>query len=1095
MSSRAQKACLASVTCALLGSALAWSFATGVPAVAEGPAAGLPPPPLAALSQPALSPDGERIVFASGGDLWTVPVGGGTAHLLVSHPATESRPLWSPDGRHLAFTSNRTGNGDLYLFGFATGDVRRLTWDDDPEHLDAWSRDGRWLYFSSASHDIGHMGDLFRVRAEGGTPQEVSADRYVNESFAAPAPDGRSFAFTAFGHPMSWWRHGRAHIDEMEIWLARDGAYRRVSEGGAKELWPLWSPDGRRLFYLSDRDGTENLWVRELPELRPARQMTRFADGRLLWPSISWDGRTLVFERDMAIWKLDVASGEAAEVPITLEGAAAGPAVEHLRLTGELDEIDLSPDGRKLAFVVHGEIFAVAAQEGGMAARVTYTPAAERQVAWAPDSRRIVYVSERDDRNDLYLYDFATGQERRLASGDTPFFSPDGRLVVFQRGRHELRVVDIGSGRERMLTKTNMDGPPLASERSIAWSPDSRWIALMEYGDRMFRNVRVVPVDGGEPHTVSFLAHFASQYVSWSPDGTFLLFTTGQRTEEGRLARIDLVPRTPRFREDQFRELFPAEPAAAEAPAPPVPAAPPANAANPKKKPAPKPVEIVFEGIRERLSILPVALNISSQTLSPDGRQVALIADTGGQSGLFLYSLDEAGAAPLRYLPAPLTAGQKVSLQFSPDGRQIYYLHQGTIQVVTLGDRPDSRALPVTAEMDVDFDREKVEVFGQAWRYLGDLFADPAMHGTDWRAQRDRFLPRIAAAQTQDELHRLINLMIGELNSSHAVVRVPPIQYRRSTGRLGLRFDAGEYEASGRLKIREVLPLGPAAVTREIRAGDYLLAVDGRPIDGRTNLEALLEYRIGRQVKLAVAASPDGRGRREVAVRAGDLRTEKGLAYRAWAEANRAYVEKASGGRLGYVHMYDMTRPALDQLLLDLDTENHARDGVVVDLRNNNGGFVNAYAVDIFARRGYMNMTFRGFPTAPARNVLGQRALERPTVLVTNHSTLSDGENLAEGYRTLGLGKIVGEPTAGWLIYTADTRLLDGSQLRIPFIRITDSRGQDMEKNPRPVDVHVERPPGEQRAGRDSQLDAAVRELLDALRPPTTTPGSSRTPR
>jgi tricorn protease len=226
-----------------------------------------------------------------------------------------------------------------------------------------------------------------------------------------------------------------------------------------------------------------------------------------------------------------------------------------------------------------------------------------------------------------------------------------------------------------------------------------------------------------------------------------------------------------------------------------------------------------------------------------------------------------------------------------------------------------------------------------------------------------------------------------------------------------------------------------------------------------------------------------------------DLTTEKRLLYRAWVESNRAYVERASGGRLGYVHLYDMSQGALDQLLLDLDTENHARDGVVVDLRNNNGGFINAYVIDILARQGYMSMTYRGFPTAPARSVLGQRALERPTVLVTNRSTLSDGENLSEGYHTLGLGKVVGEPTAGWLIYTDNAILVDGSQVRIPFIRITDSRGQDLERNPRPVDLQVEKPLGEGLQGKDSQLDAAVRELLDVLNPPSTKAGTQQTPR
>jgi C-terminal processing protease CtpA/Prc len=208
------------------------------------------------------------------------------------------------------------------------------------------------------------------------------------------------------------------------------------------------------------------------------------------------------------------------------------------------------------------------------------------------------------------------------------------------------------------------------------------------------------------------------------------------------------------------------------------------------------------------------------------------------------------------------------------------------------------------------------------------------------------------------------------------------------------------------------------------------------------------------------------------------MAAEKNLIYRQWVDQRREYVAKASGGRLGYVHMPDMSGDSLDQLYMDLDTDNHSRDGVVIDVRNNNGGFVNVYAIDVLARRPYLNMTMRGLPTAPARTVLGQRALELPTILVTNQHSLSDAEDFTEGYRSLALGKVVGEPTAGWIIYTWGGQLLDGSGMRLPRVRITTREGQDMELHPRPVDIPVTRPIGESYTGRDSQLDAAVKELL-----------------
>jgi len=311
-----------------------------------------------------------------------------------------------------------------------------------------------------------------------------------------------------------------------------------------------------------------------------------------------------------------------------------------------------------------------------------------------------------------------------------------------------------------------------------------------------------------------------------------------------------------------------------------------------------------------------------------------------------------------------------------------------------------------------------------------------------------------------------------------------------TTGRLGLRFDRTAYARTGRLAIADVVPLGPAAVTRAIAAGDLLVAIDGTPLThgtnasapttpGAINVDRLFEHTIGKRVVLTIESKG---ARRDVAVQPVSLTTERGLRYRQWVESRRAYVAAASGGRLGYVHMADMGAASLAQLYVDLDAENHARDGVVIDLRNNNGGFVNAYALDVFARRPYLNMTMRGRPTAPARTMLGQRALESPTILVTNQHSLSDAEDFTEGYRRLKLGKVVGEPTAGWIIYTGQARLLDGSVLRLPRIRVTDADGKDMELVPRPIDVAAVRQPGELDAGRDAQLDAAVRELLGESR-------------
>jgi tricorn protease len=1061
------------------------------------------------FSEPSLSPDRKEIAFVSGGDIWTVPSNGGVAALLVSHPATESRPMYSPNGEKLAFVSTRTGNGDIYVLTLATGELKRITFDDVLDQLDGWSRDGAWLYFSSTSRDIG-LNDLFRVAVNGGTPMQVSADRYTNEFFSAPSPDGKTLAFSARGIASGqWWRKGHSHIDEAEVWLLRSfddgpGTYERVTAaGGAKEMWPMWSADGRRLYYVSDRadngnkNGAQNIWVATLNRSEGRsdfRRVSNFNDGRVLWPSISYDGREVVFERNFGIWKLDTESGKTTEVAITRRGAASGPAIERLQLTNRISELQLSPDGKKVAFIVRGEVFAASAADGGDATRVSKSAAEEYQVTWAPDSRRLVYVSGRDDAPHLFLYDFNSNTETQLtndaADDSTPRFSPDGKSIAFIRGAKELRVMDVADKKERVVVTAFFERPPIVADRPYVWSPDGKWLAYIPVSENQFKNVHLVGAEGGAGRPASFLANVFSNTLSWSPDGTFMLFDSGQRTESTQLARVDLVPRTPRFREDQFRDLFKEEtprnvsrpeprPSPAETPAA-SPSPSPAASPSEERRAAPKPVQIVFEDIRRRLSLLPVGVDVNEQSISPDGKWVVMIASSANQTNLYVYSLDELSRDPIVSKQLTSTAATKTSAQFTPDSKEIFYLDNGRIGAVNLEGR--TRTLAVTAEMDVDFSSEKMEVFRQGWSLLRDNFYDSGFHGVSWDQVRTQYEPLIAGSQTPDEMRRLLNLMVGELDASHLGTSAPQTgSPTATTGRLGLRFDRREFETNGRLKITEVIALSPAAIAGTIKVGDYLIAVDGRNIDRTTNLDDLLNYKIGRRISVTVSSQAGPGANREVVVRPVNAATERGLVYRQWVERNREYVAKASNGRLGYAHMFDMSSASLTQLYVDLDAENYGKEGVVIDVRNNSGGFVNVYAIDVLARRGYLTMSLRGLSGTPARTVLGQRALHRPTILVTNQHSLSDAEDFTEGYRTLRLGQVVGEPTAGWIIYTWGQNLIDGTGFRLPRMKITANDGTVMERNPRPVDIEVTRPIGETLTAKDSQLDVAVRELLKQL--------------
>lgn len=1038
--------------------------------------------PLFAASEPGISPDGSEIAFASGGDIWSVPSTGGEARLLVSDAATERRPLFSPDGRRLAFMSTRSGGGDIYVLTFDTGAIRRVTSDDGPETLEGWSADGRWIYLSGTSRDIGGMNDVSRVSADGGTPMPVSAERYVNEFHIASSPDSRSLVVAAHGIAASqWWRRGSSHIDQSELWWLSglDGTpvYQQLTARDSRQVWPMWSADGHALYYVSDRDGAENVWMRPMPggsgaaTLSPGRKVTSFTDGRVLFPSLSANGRMLAFERQFGVWTVDPATRTTRQVPIRLRGARASSVPERQRLTTGFSDLALAPDGRKVAFVARGILFAASAKDAGDATRVTAAPGIVSQPAWAPDSRRVVYVAAREGVQRLHLYDFSTNREAALTDGQgtdtSPVFSPDGAQVAFLRNRRELRVLTLATNAERVLA-TAAFGDAIDNPVPV-WAPDGRWIALFATGAKSFTNVSLVAVSGppGPPRPISFLANVYANTMAWSPDGRTILFDTRQRTEPGQLARVDLTRRTPRFREDLFRDLFTT---------PTRPAQPSSPASSPQPAP-PSAVTPVFEGIRSRLSLLPLGMDVQTVTVSPDGTLALIAATVAGQTNLYTYPLDELGERPVaRQLTT--TAGAKADAQFSPDSREAYYLEAGRIQIVNI-ERRESRPLAVTAEFTADFAADKMEVFREAWTLLRDHFFDPAFNGVNWEASRERYGPLVAASTTADEMRRIMSLMIGDLNASHLGL-TGPSGGGTVVGQLGLRFDGRTYETRGQLRVTEVVMLGPADISGQIRVGNYLRSVGGAAVGPAFDLDAALAHTIDRRVVLTVSDTPDG-ATREVALKPIDQGTEKSLLYRQWVEDNREYVLKASGGRLGYVHMVNMSAAALDQLSIDLDVENHERDGVVIDLRNNTGGFVNASALDVFARQPYLKMSLRGLPESPARSVLGQRALESATVLVINQHSLSDAEDFTEGYRALKLGPIVGEPSAGWIIYTWNQRLVDGSTLRLPRMRVRAADGSDMEMHPRPVDVEVTRPLGESATGRDAQLDRAIRVLLARL--------------
>ncbi|MDA0747471.1 MAG: S41 family peptidase, partial [bacterium] len=992
--------------------------------------------PVPHLHSPALSPDGGRLFFVYSGDIWSVSAGGGEAYQITSHVGYDRAPRFSPDGRQVVFESNRTGNGDLYVLDLESGDVRRLTHFGGGDALGDWSPDGAWLYFSSRRDGL--SGGIFKVPVQGGTPIEVVCDPREAHSQPVLSPDGKTLALVNDGTPL--WRKGPHPALASSIWTVSEAAgstdYRRVTTYAGRNNNPMWAPDGKTIYFISDEGGTENIWAVG-DDGSQRRPLTQFEEGRCLRASVSRDGRRIAFDRVGEIWLLDLESGEAGPVEIRVRADQKINPKTHRTFTNGLDEFSLSGDGKKVLFGVHGELFAAPSkgEEVYDAIRVTESSFREFMADWRPDSRAAVYLSDRFGNYELFEYDFVERAERQLTEDPEvqkylPRYSPDGKWIAYLHGREEIRLIERETGTVRPFIH-NALFTGVASSVSFAWAPDSQWIVFVARDQNFFNNLYVQRLDETEARQITFLSQVGTGAPLWSPNGKFIVFTTQQYRTQGQLARVDLTPVLPVFKEDEFEKLFEDEEDELEEGTPGDPEEQEEDEDEPQDagasevvnggedaeekgvKQEGESIEIVFEGIKRRLQLLtPLEMNAAALAICPDGKALVFRSAVTGRDNLWHLLLEDAKQSePPRQLTD--TRGEKGRVCFTKDGKKIFYMDGGEI----VGrDFPGGKTkkLRVRAELDVDFHVEKRQIFQEAWTLIRDHFYDPNFHGVNWEAVRDRYMPLAAGVQVQDDLLDILNLVVGELNGSHLGAGRSGAGVH--DGYLGLTFGRVAQEA-GRFEVVGVLPDGPCdVIAQPVVAGEVLTAIDGQMLNGGINFWERLQHKVGKKVRLTLEL-PGGETR-EADVRPVGAGAISDLAYRNWVYGNAAYVDRVSGGRLGYVHIRAMGLEDLHQFLIDLDTEAHSREGVLVDVRYNGGGHIATFILDVLAKRDFVRSSYRGKITTSSANLSGDRILNKPTVLLTNEHSGSNAEMFSEGYRRLGLGKVVGTPTMGAVIWT-----------------------------------------------------------------------------
>jgi tricorn protease len=997
--------------------------------------------PIRFARTPDISPDGKLVAFSYLGDIWTVETIGGTARRLTTHVAHDVNPVFSPDGSKIAFSSNRHGSYDVFVMSSRGGKATRLTFDSADDLVSGWSPDGKHVLFTSTRSTAYPLNfQVYTVPVTGGRVRQVTAS---GGKEAVVSPKGDRIAYVR-GGGASWYRKGYRGSSNDDIWVCdADGTHnQRVTDFNGQDSSPMWGPDGKYLYYVSECWGTPaNIVRQELGSKNKAQLVTFHKDDSVRLARISKDGEWIVYECGGDLWVISTREGHRPR-KLAIEALADDKTNPErtLTFTKDVTEFAPSPDELNIAFVVRGELFLIP-RTGGKAVRLTDDPHYDHGIAWAPNGRHILFASDRKGHEDLYLLE-SDPPGRKLGRAtkfkvkqltDSPEakeganFSPDGKRISFLRDGKLWTMKPDGTDQKIIVNQTQVI--------DYEWSPDSKWLAFARLDGSFSTEIYIIPATGGQAKNVTRHATFNAD-ITWSARGMKLAFVSNRRRSQNMYVM---------------------------------------SLQKPAAKGAPTSSDIDWEDVHRRVHPV-AAVPASSGAISPDGTRVAFRSAGAGGFDLWVATAD--GRSLTRVTTGNLFPRQ---IRWSKNGLFVYFLDRtGTIRLATVGFSPQHLPVPFLAKMTVRRDEEFAEMFDQSWRALRDNFYDAKLHGANWNEVRSKYRPLLKHVAMKEDLYILITLMLGELNASHLGISGFLGFPEETTADLGLLFD--ETHKGPGLKIAEVLKRGPAdkrGIT--LKKGEYVLTIDGVRLTEQTNLSQQLNGKANETVVLEVADSPTVDPKKSYAVRRVEL-TAAGrsrvydLMYDRWVEHNAKTVAKLSNGKLGYIHIPSMDEEGLDSFVRSLYSDNFDKEAIVLDVRFNGGGFAHDQVLNYLGGKDHTIFHSRfGSQGAVLRS--HDRKWTRPLVLLINNRSFSDAEIFPHAFRTLGLGKLVGQPTGGMVIGTTSIELIDGSTFRIPRTGVFTVEGVNMEKEGVKPDVLVEPHPDQLAKGEDAQLTKAVEVL------------------
>ncbi len=1049
------------------------------------------------MRYPAISPDGSTIVFAYKGDIYSVPSQGGEARQLTTNAAFDSYPIWSPDGKKIAFASNREGSMDVYVINANGGAPTRLTTNSGSE-LPVAFKDNDHVLFSAnvmptaqsnlfASREFSQV---YEVSTQGGRPKLYSVLPMENISINAK---GQVLYHDCKGYEDKWRKHHTSPITR-DIWMLDGGKYQKLTSFKGEDRNPVWAQDGQSFYYLSEQNGSFNIYHRNVGsgkdtqvthnQKNPIRFLTSSQSGLLCY---GYDGEIYTVKEGAEPQKVNIS--------ITTDNAEPS-LVRQIRSNGAT-EIALSPSGKEVAFVMHGDVY-VTSVDYKTTKRITDTPQQERNVSFSPDGRALVYASERNgvwqiyqakiknasDKNFTYCTDI---EEEALTHSNLtsqyPAYSPDGKEVAFYEDRATLRILNLKSKDVRTVLDGKYNYSYSDGDIWFEWSPDSKWLLCSYIGTGGWNNtdIALVKADGKEVHDLTD-SGYSDSNGKWVLGGKAMLFESdraGYRShgswgaeDDAYLMFFDLDAYD-RFRMSKEElELAEANKDVKEKKA---------EEKDEKKKEDKqkkaeekgktevekvKPLELDIDNCRDRIVRLTVnSSRMGDAILDSKGEKIYYQAAFEGGYDLWCHDLKENTTT---LMMKNIGGGGFVA---DKDVKNLF-LCNGGIKKIDLASK-QTKGIDFEAPFNYKPAEERQYLFDHIWRQVKDKFYDPNLQGVDWDGYRkvyERYLPYI---DNNFDFAEMLSEMLGELNASHTGCRYYPSGASLQTAALGVFLDPN-YEGDG-LKIQEIIKRGPFAVKKnEVTPGSIIEKIDGADIKAGEDYNALLDGKAGKNVRLTIK---NAKGKRfDLTIKAISQGAQQELLYKRWVDRNRAIVDSVSGGRIAYVHVKAMNsesfRTVYSELLSD---KNRNRDAVIVDERHNGGGWLHDDLCTLLSGKQYQEFV-------PHGKVVGKDPFNKwtkPSCVLICEDDYSNGHGFPWVYKELGIGKLIGAPVAGTMTAVWWETLMDRSLVfGIPQVGCRDMRGTFGENTQLNPDIEVYNSPEDYITGHDTQLIRAVEEMM-----------------